>query len=95
MNAEPLETQHLKDVRSVRVLEDRQDYTAESEVNEALRLGWKLLLVQQGHDHPVFVVGWTQEGEPTKTANHQQRDDYSRALAARVARGNAPALSPA
>lgn len=93
MNTENLEVEKLKDVRTVRVIEDRSDYRDESEVNETLDLGWKLLLVQPGHNHPGFVVGWTQDGQPAKTAKHQQRDGYSRALAARAARANALAPS--
>ena len=50
-------------------------------------------VLQPGHNHPVFVVGWTQDGQPAKTAKHQQRDGYSRALAARAARGNGLAPS--
>ena len=35
------------------------NYNQEAEVNEAVGLGWQLLLVQPGEFHSSFVLGWT------------------------------------
>jgi hypothetical protein len=50
----------FKNVNSVRIVEWRNEYNYNqvTEVNEAIKLGWQLLLVQTGEVHPLFVLGW-------------------------------------
>jgi len=65
----------FRDVKHVRVIQRE----GQSEVNEALKLGWQLLFVQNGHDCPIFVLGWTQNNEPPLTKSLKQ---YRAAFAA-------------
>jgi hypothetical protein len=44
MNTENLEVEKLKDVRTVRGIEDPSDYRDESEVNGTLNFGWMATL---------------------------------------------------
>jgi hypothetical protein len=56
---ETLEKPQLNGVSRVRVVKWHPDYHQDAEVNEAIKLGWQLILVQPGCEHPCFVLGWT------------------------------------
>jgi hypothetical protein len=64
--------QAIREVRTIGRLHDER-WEAEAEVNEALALGWRLLLVQAGAERPVFVIGWPSEAPPARTAREHQR----------------------
>jgi len=42
-------------------------YNQESEVNEALSLGWKLASLQHGDENPIFVMIWDKSDNPQRT----------------------------
>ncbi len=65
----------LAAIREVRTIGRHHDerWEAEGEVNEALGLGWQLLLVQPGAERPIFVIGWPSEAPPARTAREHER----------------------
>lgn len=76
----------FSEVKNVRVIQRE----GQSEVNEALQLGWQLLFVQKGYDCPIFVLGWTQSSEPPLTKSQKQY----RALYATSERGTKSLAEP-
>jgi hypothetical protein len=77
------ELPNFRDVRAIRTIGAAYDERlgADDEVNEALRLGWVLLLVQTGDPRPLYVVGWTGEGEAPMT--DREKSSAARLEAAR------------
>ena len=80
MRTNDSEVPQFRDIREVRLVECHPNYQADKEVNEALELGWKLLTVQQGSEHPVFVLGWSSDSEPAKTIYQQRVAQYVRSI---------------
>ena len=71
-----LETPQFRDIRSVRIVDWHSDYSHDSEVNEAIKLGWELLLVQPGEFHSSFVLGWAMAGEPPQTERQKKSAEW-------------------
>jgi hypothetical protein len=67
----------LPDISKVRVVEWRNDLSQDDEVNEAIQLGWKLLLVQPGEFHPSFVLGWSGTEAAPQTAREKRSAQYA------------------
>jgi hypothetical protein len=62
----PCEQPDFRDVRKVQAVGPTADrHNPSKQVNEALSLGWVLLRVCDG---PVFVLGWTKDGEAPETS---------------------------
>lgn len=59
------------------------DFSADKEVNECLEKGWKLLLVQAGSEHPIFVIGWPQDEAPPLTEYQKQSEEMCSQLLAK------------
>jgi hypothetical protein len=69
------EQPNFRDVRIVRTVRGSDpsiSYDAEQDVNQALALGWVLLSVNA--EGPVFVIGWTREGEAPMTDALRRRE---------------------
>jgi len=65
MSQERLDLRGARKIGTVGIARDEQ-WIAESEVNEALSLGWVLISVH-GEGRPLFVIGWFQDGEAPLT----------------------------
>ena len=77
-------TPKSKSISSVRIVEWHNDRSQDSEVNEAVGLGWELILVQPGEFHSSFVLGWSGAGEPPQTAWQKRCAQYAEAARAKV-----------
>ena len=76
---ENLPQNQFRDVRKTRIINwvYKDGHSAESEVNEALELGWELLTIQQGSETPIFVLGWTAETESQLTCYQKRIASYN------------------
>ena len=81
---ETLQMPQLKEISHVRVVEWHHDHSQESEVNEAIKLGWQLLLVQPGEFHSSFVLGWNGSETPPQTAWQKRCAQYAEALRSKI-----------
>lgn len=80
-------TQQFKDMSHVRIVEwHHHNYNQEAEVNEAVSLGWQLLLVQPGEFHSSFVLGWTGPETPPKTEYQKRSAEWLEAAQRKMQR---------
>ena len=67
----------FRDIAKVRVVGYHRDRSQQDEVNEALSLGWKLLLIQPGEDSASFVLGWSGPETAPQTKWEKQISQYA------------------
>ena len=79
-----METPQFRDISSVRIVEWHTDHSQDSEVNEAIKLGWQLLLVQPGEFHPSFVLGWAGSEIPPQTERQKESARFIEAACAKM-----------
>ncbi|MFT3764966.1 MAG: hypothetical protein QM820_05525 [Minicystis sp.] len=74
--ATPQEHPNFRDVRHVRTLGPTRDEAyADRVVNDLLLLGWVLLHVSGTEGGPVFVLGWTKEGDAPPSRFDRPKDE--------------------
>jgi hypothetical protein len=58
--------QQFRDISKINIISSHKDHL-EYEVNEALKLGWQLLLIHTNEGKMDFVMGWPGFSTPPKT----------------------------
>jgi hypothetical protein len=80
-----LQISQIKDISTIRVVEwHHNNYCQETEVNEAIKLGWQLLLVQPGEFHSSFVLGWTGPETPPQTEYQKRSAEFADAVRSKI-----------